>query len=190
MTANAAHAPAEIHEAMTAISSRDKEAQGTAFQFLMRETEQPVSWSYVIWDDLITALSHKDNRTRAIAGQLLCNLAKSDPDARFERDLDKIFAVTFDERFVTARHVLLALWKAGVHNLNVRTALVRKLVERFASCVDEKNWTLVRYDILSVLRTLYDHTDDEDVRKVAIALIPLETDVKYSKKYATVWRGL
>ena len=190
MTVNTANTLAEAHKAIAAISATDKEAQGTAFQFLMRETEQPVSWGYAIWDDLIAALDHKDNRTRAIAGQLLCNLAKSDSDARLERDLGRIFAVTFDERFVTARHVLLALWKAGVHNLKVRTDLVRKLAERFEVCVNEKNWTLVRYDILCTLRTLYDRTGDVEVSNAALALIPLEPDPKYRKKYASAWRGV
>lgn len=180
----------EVREAIAAIVIGGKEAQGAAYQFLMRQTQQPVPWVYEVWDELVAALSHKDNRTRAIAGQLLCNLAKSDTDARMERDLDKIYAVTFDEKFVTARHVLLALWKVGVGDVSVRAALVERLVGRFKTCLDEKNWTLVRYDLLCTLRTLYDHTGDDAVKSASLALIELEADAKYKKKYATVWRAI
>lgn len=180
--------PPEILSAIVAISSRDKEAQGAAFQLLMRETERPVPWANDVWEDLIAALGHRDNRTRAIAGQVLCNLAKSDTGVCLERHFGKIYAVTLDEHFVTARHVLLALWKTGVHDTRVRGALVKCLAERFKVCLEEKNGTLVRYDILCTLRSLYDATGDQVIKNAALALIPLEAEAKYRKKNAGVWR--
>jgi hypothetical protein len=187
-TAKTDTAPADIRHAVAAISSNDKEAQGAAFQLLMRETERPIPWAGDVWDDLIAALGHRDNRTRAIAGQVLCNLAMSDTGARLKRDIDKIYAATLDERFVTARHVLLALWKTGVCDAKVRGALVKRLAERFETCLEEKNGTLIRYDILCTLRSLYDATGDQHVKDAALALIPLEADAKYRKKYAGAWR--
>ena len=187
-TAGTETAPAEIRRAIEAITSRDKEAQGAAFQVLMRETERPVLWAGSVWEDLLAALGHRDNRTRAIAGQVLCNLAKSDTGLRLDHDIDKIYAATLDERFVTARHVLLALWKAGVHDAKVRGDLVKRLAERFQACLEEKNGTLIRYDILCTLRSLFDATGDRDVKNAALALIPLELDAKYRKKYAGAWR--
>jgi hypothetical protein len=183
-------APAEVRAALTAISGKDARAQGAAFELLKAAAEAPVPWVYAVWDELLAALSHKDNRTRAIAGQLLCHLAKSDHEGRLEQDLEKLLAVTHDERFVTARHVLLALWRTGVGNLKVRQQLTDKLAARFESCGTEKNGTLVRYDILCTLRALYDETAGSTVCETALALIPLEDDLKYRKKYATAWRGV
>jgi hypothetical protein len=45
-------------------------------------------------------------RSRAIAAQVLCNLAKSDPKNRMAKDFQALLNVTKDERFVTARRVL------------------------------------------------------------------------------------
>jgi len=38
------------------------------------------------------------------------------------------------------------------------------------------------------LRNVYDHVKDETIREKALALIETEDDLKYRKKYATVWR--
>jgi hypothetical protein len=98
-------------------------------------TEQPVTWAYDVWDELLQALQHKDNHRRAIAAQLLCNLAKIDPEKRMLRDFAALFAVTKDERFVTARHCLQSLWKVGaagpaqqamVVNMHAQAPLVRR----------------------------------------------------------------
>ncbi|NMO18749.1 hypothetical protein HPC49_13280 [Pyxidicoccus fallax] len=174
---------------MSAIVGKDAQAQGAAFTSLQAAAEAPVPWVYAVWDELLSILRHKDNRARAIAGQLLCHLAKSDSEGRLEKDLEKVLEVTHDEKFVTARHVLLASWRTGVGNTTVRKQLVRALSDRFKSCASEKNGTLVRYDILCALRSLFDETADAKVREAALALIPLEEDPKYRKKYATAWRG-
>lgn len=79
--------------------SKDKNHQGTSFKQLMKITGQPVDWAYQIWDDLLDLLKNGDNRGRSIAAQLLCNLAKSDPDDRMLKDLPKLFKATKDERF-------------------------------------------------------------------------------------------
>ena len=65
-----------------------KEAQNKAFFYLLEVTDQPVDWAYEVWEELVANLRHKDNHVRAIAAQLLCNLAKSDPEQRMLRDFD------------------------------------------------------------------------------------------------------
>jgi hypothetical protein len=47
---------------------------------------------------------------------------------------------------------------------------------------------LIRFDIIQNLRNIYDEVGDETVRDKALALIELEEDDKYRKKYAKVWR--
>ncbi|MEI7847215.1 MAG: hypothetical protein WCK35_15555 [Chloroflexota bacterium] len=46
--------------------------------------------------------------------------------------------MTKDERFVTARHTLQALWKIGVAGKHQQKLLVEGLEKRFKECIVEK----------------------------------------------------
>ena len=173
---------------LDALRSPDREVQNAAFLHVLAETEKPVDWAYEAWDGLLADLRHKDNHVRAIAAQVLCNLAKSDPQKRMLKDFPALLAVTRDERFVTARHCLQALWKVGLAGEAQRGMLVAGLAGRFEECTTEKNWALIRYDILQGLRNLYDEVKDEKIRVKALALIETEADLKYRRKYAGLWR--
>jgi hypothetical protein len=168
--------------------SSDRALQNQAFTAILKATDKPVDWAYEAWDEVVANLSHKDNHNRAIAAQVLCNLAKSDPKGRILKDFDALLAVTRDERFVTARHCLQALWKVGAAGKKQQKRLVEGLTVRFAECATEKNCTLIRYDISQSLRNLYDAVHDEKVRERALELIETEPDLKYRKKYASLWR--
>ena len=170
------------------LHSTNREVQGSAYSFLLEKTAQPVAWAYEVWDELVQALRDQDNRKRSIAAQLLCHLALSDPEGRILRDFDKLLAVTKDEKFVTARHCLQALWRIGTAGKKQRKKVVDGLASRFAECIAEKNCTLIRYDILAGLRRLYDAVKDEKIRQKALSLIETENDLKYRRKYATLWR--
>lgn len=170
------------------INSNDKQVQHTAFIQILEATEYPVDWSYQVWGEMVGNLTHKDNRQRAIAAQVLCNLAKSDPENRMLQDFTALFAVTKDERFVTARHTLQAIWKIGTVGERQKELVMSGLEERFQECISEKNCTLIRYDIVQDLRNLYDHTGDENIKEKALELIAAEQDLKYRKKYVTVWK--
>jgi len=84
----------------------DRDRQNQAYYYILEATDKPVDWAYEVWDELLANLTHKDNHNRAIAAQILSNLAKSDPENRILKDFNKLLAVTKDERFVTARHCL------------------------------------------------------------------------------------
>jgi hypothetical protein len=133
-------------------------------------------------------LTHKDNHRRAIAAQVLCNLAKSDPKERMLKDFASLLTVTKDERFVTARHCMQSLWKVGVAGKKQQKMLVNGLAGRFKECITEKNCTLIRYDIIQSLRNMYDVVGDEKVKGRALELIETEDDLKYRKKYAGLWK--
>lgn len=180
---------AEARTSLVALRSGDKEAQNAAFTHLMAATREPVPWAYEVWAEVVALLRHKDNRTRAIASQVLSNLAKSDPEERMLDDLSALIAVTKDERFVTARHCLQSLWKVGVAGERQRRLLLSGLETRFRECSAEKNGTLIRFDISESLRKVYDETGDDAVRAKALELIETEPDLKYRKKYARVWSG-
>jgi hypothetical protein len=171
------------------IRSKDRELQNKAFFHILNMTEKPVNWAYEVWDEMVAGLAHEDNHVRAIAAQVLCNLAKSDPKDRILQDFNALLDVTRDERFVTARHCLQALWKVGVAGKKQQKIYLDGLERRFQECLMEKNYTLIRYDILQSLRNVYDTVKDEKVKKKALELIALETDLKYRNKYAGVWRG-
>ncbi|HKY54017.1 MAG TPA: hypothetical protein VJM08_06925, partial [Anaerolineales bacterium] len=151
-------------------------------------TEKPVDWAYEVWDEMIDGLTHKDNHVRAISAQILSNLAKSDPKNRMLKDFDKLLAVTKDERFVTARHCLQSLWKVGAAGKKQQKVYMEGLEGRFKECITEKNCTLIRYDILQSFRNVYDEVKDERIREKALELIDAEADLKYRKKYVTLWK--
>lgn len=167
--------------------SPDQDQQNVAFTSLMKATAEPVDWAYDVWDPLVKALTDKDNRRRAIAAQVLCNLAKSDPKQKMQKTLPALLTVMRDERFVTSRHCLQSMWKIGVVSKDLQKRLIEGLAVRFGDCEAEKNCTLIRYDIIVVLGHLYDLVGDEQIRQHAQAWIANEPDLKYRKKYAGVW---
>ncbi len=175
-------------ELLDDLRSPDPGRQNSSFQALLKATDSPVDWAYEVWDDLLRTLVDGDNRQRAIAAQVLSNLAKSDSQRRMRKDLAALLRVTKDERFVTARHCLQSLWKVGVAGEPQRKVLLKGLAARFKECTAERNCTLIRYDILVVLRRVFDLVNDEQIRLTAERLMAMEEDLKYRKKYATVWR--
>ncbi|NUQ86112.1 MAG: hypothetical protein HUU11_15500 [Anaerolineales bacterium] len=177
-----------IRKHLDNIRSEDGQLQNQAYYFLMEQTEKPVDWAYEAWDELVKGLTHKDNHVRAISAQLLANLGKSDPKGRMFKDFDKLLAVTKDEKFVTARHCLQSIWKVGLGGKNVQQLMVRGLEKRYRECVNEKNGTLIRYDIIVGLRNLYEATTSSEIKEKALELIELEKDLKYKKKYARGWK--
>ena len=66
--------------------------------------------------------------------------------------------------------------------------VVKGLEKRYKECVSEKNCTLIRYDIIVDLKNLYEATTSSEIKEKALELIELETDLKYRKKYASVWK--
>ncbi|MBD2871302.1 hypothetical protein IDH41_22195 [Paenibacillus sp. IB182493] len=173
---------------MSNLQSNDRSLTSEAFHHLHQLTDDQVNWAYEIWDRLRDDLRHKDNLRRVHAAQLLCNLAKSDPEGRIVGDLPLLWEITKDERFVTARHCIQAIWKIGLAGPKQKEKLLQGLTERFRDCREEKNWSLIRYDLIVDLRKLYDHEQDEAVKRLALDLIESEEDLKYRKKYASVWK--
>ncbi|WP_226037574.1 hypothetical protein [Aquibacillus saliphilus] len=171
------------------LQSQDKDIRYQAFIQLLTVTEEKVEWAYEVWDKLKDDLVHTNNHRRAIAAQLLANLAKSDPEERMLTDFSELLARTKDERFVTARHCLQSLWKIGIAGDKQKELVVSGLENRFHQCVNEKNSTLIRFDIIQGLRKLYDNQKDHSIKNKALELIETEEEVKYRKKYAAVWKN-
>ncbi len=170
------------------LKSPDGEARYQALNYVLEVTARPVDWAYDVWDEMLATLRHENNHQRAIAAQVLCNLAKSDPDGRMLKDFEALLTATKDEKFVTARHTLQAIWKVGLAGKKQQKLLINGLQRRFHECSTEKNYTLIRYDILHCFKQLYDQVQDETIRAKALEFIELEEDPKYRKKYASLWK--
>jgi hypothetical protein len=170
------------------IRADDGDVQFKAYDYLMKETGKPVDWAYEAWDELVEGLTHKDNHVRAITSQILTHLAKSDPKGRMFKDFDKLLAVTKDERFVTARHCMQSLWKVAIVGKKQQAMYMDGLSKRFKECATEKNGSLIRYDVMVSMRNVYNEVKDKAIKEKALELIELEKDLKYKKKYATVWK--
>lgn len=170
------------------LHSEDGDTRFKAMNAILKMTEERVDWAHEVWDDLVEHLRHENNHQRAIAAQVLCNLAKSDTENRMVKDFAVLLAVTKDEKFVTARHCLQSLWKVGAAGKKLQKIVVDGLSGRFKEGSAEKNCTLIRYDIIQGLKRLYDAVKDETVKEKAMELIGTEGDDKYRKKYASLWR--
>lgn len=90
--------------------------------------------AYDVGDSLVNTPTDKDNRRRAIAAQVLCNLAKSDPNGKMRNTFPALLAVTQDKRFVTARHFMQSLWKTGASNKQLQQQLIDGLAVRCTEC--------------------------------------------------------
>lgn len=96
--------------------------------------------------------------------------------------------MTDDKKFVTARHSLQSIWRIALAGSEQKEIVVNHLKDRFDSCEEEKNFPLIRNDILQGLRNLYDKLNDEEIKQLAADLIEKETDSKYKKKYSAIWK--
>jgi hypothetical protein len=170
--------------------SADPHRRNPAVHWAIGATDNPVTWAYHIWDRAVLGLTDKDNHIRAVSAQLLCNLAKSDPEKRILRDFDALLDVTRDGRFVTARHCLQNIWKIGAAGDEQLTVLIDGLRLRYTQSATEKNSTLIRYDIIVGLANLYAVSPQPVVMQSATAWIEEEQNPKYRKKYAGAWKQL
>jgi len=171
----------------------DKDERYEAYQNILYATEQQVDWAYEVWNQLLEDLSHKDNHQRSRAAQYLANLAKSDPEMRIMKDFPKLWEVTKDEKFVTARHSLQSIWKVGIAGTAQKEMVMEFMVERFKNCTVEKNFTLIRNDIIQNMKNLYDHFNDEVIKQTALELIDTVDDKKYKKNiwiYGNSYNGV
>src|SRR2546430_17184053 len=134
-----------LREHVRNIHSEDRVVQGKAFCSVIESTNGPVDWAYEVWDDMVSTLRHKDNHQRAIAAQVLCNLAKSDPENRMLKDFDALLAVTKDERFVTARLCMKSLRKVGPAETKHQQKVEKGLTGRSKACISDKMYHLIRY---------------------------------------------
>lgn len=177
-----------ISELTKNIMGKDETMRYDSYITLMDMTEEKVEWVYEIWDILVDNINHKNNHTRAIIGQLICNLTKSDYEKRIQRDFPKLINLTKDKMFVTARHCLMSIWKIGLTGEDNLVLVIDGLSKRYINCTGEKNCTLIRADIIQGFKKLYVKLRDERISQTVSNLIEKENDEKYKKKYLSIWK--
>ncbi|MTT30826.1 hypothetical protein GMB86_02205 [Terrilactibacillus sp. BCM23-1] len=170
------------------LEAKNKEVQYEAFNHILEAIKNKVDWSYDVWDQLVNWLTDPDNHRRSRAAQFLAGLAISDPEQRMLNDFLALWEVTKDPKFVTARHALQSIWKVGLAGQKQKTMVIDHFTDRFKNGTNEKNYTLIRYDMIQGLKNLYDAVKDEQIKQKAMELIELEEDSKYRKKYLSVWK--
>lgn len=170
--------------------SGDSDRAYAALNELFALADQPVDWAYDVWDQLVADLRHANNHKRSFSAQLLARLASSDPEGRIFRDFPALAAVMRDEKFVTARHTLQAIWRVGLAGPDRETLVLDALEARFHDCAEEKNASLVRTDIIKALRRLADATGHvAEIGERVQQLIDSEPDEGPRKKQRAAWRN-
>ncbi|MFG6494819.1 hypothetical protein P8610_05635 [Fictibacillus sp. UD] len=170
------------------LNSPDRNVQYEAYNQIIAATEKPVDWAYEVWDQLKDDLDDPDNHKRSRAAQFLAHLAISDPEKKILNDFPAIWNVTYDKKFVTARHSLQSIWRIALAGNEQKEMVVNHLVDRFHACEEEKNFTLIRNDILQALRNLFNEIKEDDIKQTALNLIETVTDANYKKKYLAIWK--
>ncbi len=159
-----------------------------ALEALFSLTEGPVDWAYDAWPGLVQDLGSADNHRRSVAGAMLCRLAISDPEHRILKLMPLLERTIRDERFVTARHVLQGLWRAGVPGTSHADTVIDALERRFADSAPEKSGSLVRTDILECLGKLARFGQAARIDGTARSLIDTEPDTGAQAKLRAAWR--
>ncbi|MEW4221678.1 hypothetical protein [Rossellomorea marisflavi] len=170
------------------LSCPSKQIQYEAYQSIMDIKKKPGDWAYEVWDELVNELSSPDPHARSRAAQFLARLSISDPEKRIIRDFSGIWAVTYDEKFVTARHALQEIWRIGLAGDKQFELVWSHMEERFKNCEGEKNFTLVRADLIQSVKSLSFYRNDDTRSLMVEEWIESIPDEKNRKKYWSIWR--
>ena len=112
---------------------------------------------------------------------LFCNLSRSDSQKRIVEVLPQLLALTEDEKFITRRQTMQALWKIAWFDPELLGPIVNQYVERFSSCVNEEHANLMQRDIVQALLTLAEMRNDSELSNKVNQLIESEPDPKARK---------
>lgn len=176
----------KLKELMTNLESSDDRVRMDALKTVLKLANQKVDWIYEVWDDLFEMLEHENSFRRSTAIKVICSLAKSDDEDRLSRSLDLLLAHTKDEKFITSRQCLQETWKVALTGGQKRKRILAHLEKRFRECTNEKHYNLLRTDILTSIKSMFDEDKDEKLLVMARALIAEEKEDKYRRKYEAI----
>jgi len=179
----------EVETLVEQLAEKDDTIRYAAFTQLLVLSEKKVTWVYEVWDTLVEKLGSENSFQRSIGLMLLCNLSQSDSEKRMSALLPRLLSFTKDEKFITSRQTLQAVWKIAWFEPALRTLVVEHLKARFVECENEKHPNLLRQDILQSLLTLADLSHDETLQADALKLVDSEKDEKSRKSYLALMKA-
>ena len=141
------------HEIIDILLLKIQENDYDAFIAFLEMTKQKVPWAAQYWPIFVEQLASKNDHERSRAAQMLCHLAMSMDAASIQTVLDPLWQIAFDKKFVVSRHLIQTFWRVALHE-DFPTPVVARYTEYFKSCEQQKNYTLIRYDIVAALRKL------------------------------------
>lgn len=173
----------DINTLIEMLSLKDDTARYSAFQELLKITEEKVDWFEEYRIALTQKLTDENSYQRSIGLMLLCNLAKDEKKQEFNGILEKMMPLVNDEKFVTQRQYLQSIWKVAIVENKYRDQIVKQLKEEFKNCTTKKHYNLLRLDIISSMIKIMNTQDSESIRNIIREMINEETDEKSKKKY-------
>jgi hypothetical protein len=173
----------QIKEFFKNLESRDNKLRLNSMNIILNKTEKQVEWIYDVWDELIKKLDNDNSYQRSIGIMILCNLAKSDVENKFNNAIDKILVHTEDDKFITTRQCIQNCWKVALVNNALKEKIIKHLEVLYINCINKKHYNLLRQDIIKSLFELYKNTKEETIYNNITNLINEEKDDKHKKKY-------
>ncbi|HEY4788957.1 MAG TPA: hypothetical protein VIH57_23065 [Bacteroidales bacterium] len=162
--------------------SQDDKIRYPSFKTVLEITEERVDWIYDKWDVLVNKLSSDNSFQRSIGMMLIANLCKSDSEGRICEIIDRLLALTEDEKFITSRLCLQNIWKTAVQHSDL-TKKVSKFLEStyFGNKHLNSHANLIKQDVFSSLANIYKHTKNADTLTAMNDIYDTETDEKVKK---------
>ena len=181
---------ADVKTLIEMLSLKDDIARYSAFQEMMKITEEKVDWFDQYKRVFVEKLSDENSYQRSIGIMLLCNLAKNDKNHEFKEIMDLLMPLIDDEKFITKRQFLQNIWKVAIVDKEYEDRITIRLEKEFKDCTTKKHYNLLRLDILSSMAQIMGRSENEGIRQVTGEMIACETDEKCRKKYLKVLEGV
>ena len=172
---------------MEQLKSKSDDERYSAFQEMLKITDEKVTWFNQYKDELIRKLRDDNSYQRSIGTMLLCNLAKNDTAKKdYKEILKDLLPIIDDEKFITQRQYIQNIWKVAIVDKEYRETIVKQLEEEFSKCIRKKHYNLLRSDIITSLVNIMNDGNDTGIKEMVERLIASENDPKSKKKYQSI----
>lgn len=164
------------------LASKDDKLRYAAFKEILELTENKVKWFYDKFYLLTEKLSSENSYQRSIGFMVLANLCKSDDENRIQPLLPELLKQLNDEKFITSRQSIQAVWKFALNNEVMKSIVLKALKNEFYENRHlSTHGNLIKQDIIGSLKLIADNTNDVKILSLISDLISEENDPKLQK---------
>lgn len=164
------------------LASNDDKLRYAAFKEILELTEKKVKWIYDKFYLLTEKLSSENSYQRSIGFMVLANLCKSDDENRIQPLLPVLLKQLNDEKFITSRQSIQAVWKFALNNEAMKSFVLKSLGNEF---YDNRHLSthgnLIKQDIIGSIKLIADNANDVKILSLISDLITEENDPKLQK---------